>query len=54
MTEIELKKELELYKKMYCCLFNAITAALEQNDYKDVKKLLITAQQKTEDIYING
>ena len=54
MTEIELKKELELYKKMYCCLFNAITVALEQNDYKDVKKLLITAQQKTEDIYING
>lgn len=54
MTEIEMKKELELYKKMYYCLFNAITNALEQNDYEAAKQLLITAQQKTEDIYING
>ena len=43
------------YQKMYTSLFNAITDALEQmekQNYGSAKDLLITAQQKTEEIYI--
>lgn len=43
-----------MYKKMYLSLFNAITDALEliDND-SQAAKILIAAQQKTEEIYIS-
>ncbi len=43
------------YEKMYHLLFNAITDALEQIEKQNLgsaKELLISAQQKAEDIYI--
>ena len=46
---------MEEYKKMYLLLFNAITDALEQmekQNYGTAKDLLITAQQKAEEIYM--
>ena len=46
---------MEVYEKMYFILFNAITNALEKLDhqnYGDAKKLLIAAQQETEERYI--
>ena len=45
------------YQKMYTTLFNAVTAALkkmEVQNYGDAKELLISAQQKTEEIYITA
>ena len=45
------------YQKMYTTLFNAITDALEQLDaqnYGEAKEMLISAQQKAEDIYIDS
>ena len=45
------------YEKMYRLLFNAITDALTQleaQNYGDVKDALISAQQKTEKIYITA
>ena len=45
------------YQKMYTTLFNAITDALEQmnaQNYGETKEMLISAQQKAEDIYINS
>ena len=48
---------MEEYKKMYLLLFNAITDALEQmeqQNYGTAKDLLITAQQKAEEIYITA
>ena len=44
------------YQKMYCLLFNAITDALEQmgKDPVKVRKILITAQQQTEELYISA
>lgn len=44
------------YKAMYLLLFNAITDALEKMDeqnYGEACELLIDAQQKAEDIYID-
>ena len=44
------------YQKMYTTLFNAVTDALEKmevQNYGDAKELLISAQQKTEEIYIS-
>ncbi len=52
MTEIE--RELELYKKMYGVLFNAATDIIEETDDEQTKQILIQAQQKTEEIYMNG
>ena len=43
------------YQKMYTTLFNAVTDALakiEAQNYGDAKDLLISAQQKAEEIYI--
>ncbi len=43
------------YEKMYHLLFNAITDALEQIEKQNLgtaKELLISAQQKAEEIYI--
>ena len=45
------------YDKMYSTLFNAITDALEQieqQNFGSAKDLLIAAQQKAEEIYINS
>ena len=45
------------YQKMYTTLFNAVTDALkkmEMQNYGDANELLISAQQKTEEIYITA
>ena len=45
------------YAKMYHLLFNAITDALEQMEKQNLgsaKDLLTTAQQKTEEIYMES
>ena len=45
------------YEKMYHLLFNAITDALEQLEKQNLgsaKDLLTTAQQKTEEIYMES
>ena len=45
------------YQKLYTTLFNAVTDALEHMEvpnYGDAKELLISAQQKTEEIYITA
>ena len=45
------------YQKMYTLLFNAITDALEQMEKQNLgsaKELLTTAQQKTEEIYMES
>ena len=44
---------MEMYQKMYYRLFNAVTDALEENDIDIIKRLLIKAQQETEEIYIS-
>ena len=46
---------MEDYKKMYLTLFNAITDGLEalaKGDLLSAKQLLMAAQQKTEEIYM--
>ena len=48
---------MENYQKMYSTLFNAITDALEQMEKQNLgsaKDLLTTAQQKTEEIYMES
>ena len=44
------------YQKIYCVLFNAITDALEQMEKNPAKakKLLVAAQQQTEELYISA
>ena len=45
------------YKPLYLLLFNAATDALEQLDaqnYGDARDILIAAQQKAEELYINS
>ena len=45
------------YKKMYLCLFNAITDALrelEENKPAAAKRILQAAQQMTEEMYVDG
>ena len=45
------------YEKMYHLLFNAITDALDQMEKQNLgsaKDLLTTAQQKTEEIYMES
>ena len=45
------------YEKMYHLLFNAINDALEQMEKQNLgsaKDLLTTAQQKTEEIYMES
>ena len=45
------------YEKMYHLLFNAITDALEQMEKQNLgsaKDLLTTAQQKTQEIYMES
>jgi len=48
---------MENYQKMYSTLFNAITDALaqiENQNYGDAKDILISAQQKAEELYITA
>ena len=47
------KFKMEMYQKMYYHLFNAVTDALEENDIEKMKKILVKAQQETEEIYIS-
>ena len=44
------------YMKMYAVLFNAITDALNELDHspEEARSLLIAAQQKTEEIYVEA
>ena len=45
------------YKKLYFHLFNAVTDALhaiEQQNYGQASAILITAQQETEEMYMEG
>ena len=45
------------YQKMYTTLFNAITDAVEkiqQRNCAAAEKILIQAQQKTEELYISA
>ena len=44
------------YQKMYTCLFNAITdtiAQLDLQNYGCARSLLVLAQQKAEELYLN-
>ena len=54
MTEQELKRELELYKEMYRCVFKAATKVIDRSIDDLTKHILVEAQQKAEEIYING
>lgn len=53
MSDIKTMRELKLYKKMYCHIFNTVTDAIEICDDLKVKEMLIKAQQETEEIYIS-
>ena len=47
----------ELYKNLYFHLFNQITdalEALEKQNYGEARDILIRAQQKTEEAYLNA
>ncbi len=44
--------ENDIYKKMYLRFFNRITDAIEACQDEYTKKLLIEAQQETEEMYI--
>jgi hypothetical protein len=60
LNETKQKQEVtmtDLYKAMYCGLFNAITDALnalEQEDPKTAREVLIHAQQQAEELYIEA
>ena len=45
---------MSVYKKMYLSLFNSITDALEETDVEKIKQILIQAQIKTEEMYIDS
>ena len=45
---------MNLYKKMYLHLFNAVTDTLEENNIEEIKRSLIKAQQETEEIDISS
>ena len=42
------------YKAMYLLLFNAVTDALEKMDRQNYGELLIAAQQKAEELYMDS
>ncbi len=52
MTDIQIIRDLDAFKKMYRYLFNAITDAINVCSEPEVKNILISAQQRTEEIYI--
>ncbi len=45
--------EIELYKKMYYHLFNAVTDAIRADTKKVSDEILKKAQTETEELYIN-
>ena len=45
---------MSVYKKMYLSLFNSVTDALEENDVDKIKRILVDAQIKTEEMYIES
>lgn len=45
---------MSIYKQMYLSLFNSITEALEENDIEKIKTILMAAQIKTEEMYIES
>ena len=44
---------MEMYKKMYYTLFNAITDAIEEEDKEKAVEILKNAQIETEEIFIS-
>ena len=44
---------MNLYRKAYLLLFNAITDALKETDISAVKFLLMRAQKEAEEIFMN-
>ena len=44
---------MEIYRKAYLLLFNAITNALEEKDIHSIKFLLMRAQQEAEEVFMN-
>lgn len=44
---------MEIYKKMYCTLFNRITDILETNVDDFTRKNLMKAQQETEEMFMS-
>ncbi len=45
-----------MYRKMYYLLFNVITTAIEEirkRNYGNAEKLLIQAQQETEELFLS-
>lgn len=51
MTDINLIRDLNAFKKMYSYIFNIVTDAINICQDSDVKNMLIQAQQHTEKIY---
>lgn len=45
---------MSVYKKMYLSLFNSVTDALEENSIEKIKQILMDAQIKTEEMYIEA
>ena len=44
---------MNLYRKAYLLLFNAITDALKEKDLAAIKFLLMRSQQEAEELFIN-
>ena len=44
---------MEIYRKAYLLLFNAITSALEEKDIHSIKFLLMRAQQEAEELFMS-
>ena len=49
----ELQSELKLFKKMYYCLFNAITDCEKYETKEEMTEFLKAKQIETEEIYIS-
>ncbi len=54
MTDVEMMKELKLYKKLYYSLFAEISTVIELTTDLQTRQLLINALQKAEEMYINA
>ncbi len=54
MTEIISEEYEQVYKNMYYRLFNRVTDALICNDINEIKRVLINAQQETEEMYLSS
>lgn len=52
MTDFELVRKVELFKKMYCCLFNGITDAEQYTNRESVLDFLKKKQLEAEEMYI--